>query len=94
MTINMDTFRESGTSAEEMLEGAPWMERLKKDFPWLWTELDEFCANPREFVVVKTLWLVNDPWTGHYPNRADGLRLLWEIAKELEAENESKGQEP
>lgn len=94
MAIDKETFRESGTSAKEMAENAPWIKNLKENFPWLWTELDEFCANPREFVLVKALWLVNDPWRDHYPCAADLLRLLWDLAKEMEAENESKGQEP
>lgn len=88
MTIDMDSFRESGTSAEEMIENAPWMENLRDKFPWLWTELGEFLENPKEFVLIKILWLINDPWDDHYPNRADGLRLLWEIANELDTKEE------
>lgn len=88
MAIDKETFRESGTSAQEMVESAPWMENLKDQAPWLWTELEDFLESPREFVIIKDLWLINDPWTGHYPNRADGLKLLWEIAKELESEGE------
>lgn len=94
MAIDHNFIKKVGPDAKEIESKAPWLANLKKNCPWLWQELEDFCAAPMEFVLIRLLDQTSDPWLEHYPNRIEALKMLYDIAKEYgrdaseETENE------